>query len=85
MSADYAALLERLERWGSLLLASLLFGGCGYVIGLVLASERFAVFDSQIYRALRRLLPPIWAVLGAPAAAHRSGAAGSAREVMAWV
>lgn len=50
-------------RWGTLLMAGLLFAVCGYVIGLVLASDRFAVFDSQLYRAVRRLLPPIWAVL----------------------
>ena len=46
-----------------MLLAVLLFALCGYVFGLVLASDRYAVFDSQLYRSLRRLLPLIWAVL----------------------
>ena len=50
-------------RWGTVLLAGLVFALCGYVFGLVLASDRNAVFDSQLYRSLRRLLPLIWAVL----------------------
>ena len=50
-------------RWGTVLLAALVFALCGYVFGLVLASDQFAVFDSQVYRSLRRLLPLIWAAL----------------------
>ncbi len=50
-------------NWRNVLLAGLIFAICGYFFGSILALERYASFDSAVYRNIRASLPLIWALL----------------------